>query len=221
MGKGPQKIWPDPEPDTFSLERSLRRKGYLQIAGLDEVGRGPLAGPVMAACVILPQDCDYHRFVDSKILPANGRARLYEELKQNGAIISIGIVSESEIDRLNILQASLLAMKKAVVAMAKQPDFLLVDGKFPVPMALAQQALVKGESKSASIAAASIVAKVERDKLMNDFHRQYPAYGFDRNKGYPTAEHRKAIQMHGPCAIHRQSFKCVREYISNNDQDEN
>jgi ribonuclease HII len=142
-------------------------------------------------------------------------------LKQNGAIISIGIVSESEIDRLNILQASLLAMKKAVVAMAIQPDFLLVDGKFPVPMALAQQALVKGESKSASIAAASIAAKVERDTLMNDFHRQYPAYGFDRNKGYPTAEHRKAIQMHGPCAIHRQSFKCVREYISNNDQYEN
>lgn len=218
MGKGPQKIWPDPEPDTFSLERSLRRKGYLQIAGLDEVGRGPLAGPVMAACVILPLDCDYHRFVDSKILPAINRARLYEELKQNGAIISTGIVSESEIDRLNILQASLLAMKKAVIAMAEQPDFLLVDGKFPVPMALAQQALVKGESKSASIAAASIVAKVERDKLMNDFHRQYPAYGFDRNKGYPTAEHRKAIQVHGPCAIHRQSFKCVREYISNNDQ---
>lgn len=218
MGKGPQKIWPDPEPDTFSLERSLRRKGYLQIAGLDEVGRGPLAGPVMAACVILPQDCDYHRFVDSKILPADDRARLYEELKQNGAIISIGIVSESEIDRLNILQASLLAMKKAVIALAKQPDFLLVDGKFPVPMALEQQTLVKGESKSASIAAASIAAKVERDKLMADYHRQYPAYGFDRNKGYPTAEHRKAIQMHGPCAIHRQSFKCVREYIANNDQ---
>jgi ribonuclease HII len=218
MGKGPQKIWPDPEPDTFSLERSLRRKGYLLIAGLDEVGRGPLAGPVVAACVILPQDCDYHRFVDSKILPAKDRARLYEELKQNGASISIGVVSESEIDRLNILQASLLAMKNAVVALAKQPDFLLVDGKFPVPMALPQQTLVKGESKSASIAAASIAAKVERDKLMADYHRKYPAYSFDRNKGYPTAEHRKAIQTHGPCAIHRQSFKCVKEYIVNSDQ---
>ncbi len=213
MGKGPQKIWPDPQPDTFSLERSLRRKGYLQIAGLDEVGRGPLAGPVVAACVILPQDCDYHRFVDSKILPAKDRARLYEELKQNGAYISSGVVSESEIDRLNILQASLLAMKNAVVALAKQPDFLLVDGKFPVPMALPQQTLVKGESKSASIAAASIAAKVERDKLMNDYHLQFPVYSFDRNKGYPTAEHRKAIQTHGPCAIHRRSFKCVREYI--------
>ena len=217
MGKGPQKIWPDPVPDTFSLERSLRRKGYLQIAGLDEVGRGPLAGPVVAACVILPQDCDYHRFVDSKILPAKDRARLYEELKQNGASISIGVVSESEIDRLNILQASLLAMKNAVVALAKQPDFLLVDGKFPVPMALPQQTLVKGESKSASIAAASIAAKVERDKLMADYHRKYPAYSFDRNKGYPTAEHRKAIQTHCPCAIHRQSFKCVKEYIVNSD----
>jgi ribonuclease HII len=216
MGKGPQKIWPDPELDTFSLERSLRRKGYLQIAGLDEVGRGPLAGPVVAACVILPQDCNYHRFVDSKILSAKDRDCLYRDLRQNGALISIGIVSESEIDRLNILQASLLAMKKAVVAQAEQPDFLLVDGKFQVPMALPQQTLVKGESKSASIAAASIAAKVERDKLMDDYHRKYPVYSFDRNKGYPTAAHRKAIQTHGPCAIHRQSFKCVREFIAQN-----
>jgi ribonuclease HII len=216
MGKGPQRIWPDPEPDTFSLERSLRRKGYLQIAGLDEVGRGPLAGPVVAASVILPEDCDYHRFVDSKALHANDRSRLYEDLRQNGALVSIGVVSESEIDRLNILQASLLAMKKAVLALVSQPDFLLVDGKFPVPMPLPQQTLVKGESKSASIAAASIAAKVERDKLMDDYHRQYPEYSFDRNKGYPTAEHRKAIKKHGPCDIHRRSFKCVREYIVNN-----
>ena len=214
MGKGPQKIWPDPEPDTFSLERSLRRKGYVQIAGLDEVGRGPLAGPVLAACVILPEKCDYQRFVDSKILPEKERSRLYRELQQNGAIVSIGIVSETEIDRLNILQASLLAMKKAVLSLAAKPDFLLVDGKFPIPMSLPQQALVKGESKSASIAAASIAAKVERDRLMGEYHHQYPAYNFQQNKGYPTAEHRKAIQTHGPCAIHRQSFKCVREFIA-------
>ena len=214
MGKGPQKIWPDPEPDTFSLERSLRRKGYLQIAGLDEVGRGPLAGPVLAACVILPEKCDYQRFVDSKILPEKERSRLYQELQQNGAIVSIGIVSETEIDRLNILQASLLAMKKAVLSSSAEPDFLLVDGKFPIPMSLPQQALVKGESKSASIAAASIAAKVERDRLMGEYHHQYPAYNFQQNKGYPTAEHRKAIQTHGPCAIHRQSFKCVREFIA-------
>lgn len=214
MGKGPQKIWPDPEPDTFSLERSLRQKGYLQIAGLDEVGRGPLAGPVLAACVILPENCDYQRFVDSKILPKKERTRLYQELQQNGAIVSIGIVSETEIDRLNILQASLLAMKKAVLSSVADPDFLLVDGKFPIPMTLPQQALVKGESKSASIAAASIAAKVERDRLMGEYHHQYPAYNFQQNKGYPTAEHRKAIQTHGPCAIHRQSFKCVREFIA-------
>lgn len=214
MGKGPQKIWPDPEPDTFSLERSLRQKGYLQIAGLDEVGRGPLAGPVLAACVILPENCDYQRFVDSKILPKKERTRLYQELQQNGAIVSIGIVSETEIDRLNILQASLLAMKKAVLSSVANPDFLLVDGKFPIPMTLPQQALVKGESKSASIAAASIAAKVERDRLMDEYHRRYPVYNFQQNKGYPTAEHRKAIQTHGPCAIHRQSFKCVREFIA-------
>jgi len=214
MGKGPQKIWPDPEPDTFSLERSLRQKGYLRIAGLDEVGRGPLAGPVLAACVILPENCDYQRFVDSKILPKKERTRLYQELQQNGAIVSIGIVSETEIDRLNILQASLLAMKKAVLSSVADPDFLLVDGKFPIPMTLPQQALVKGESKSASIAAASIAAKVERDRLMDEYHRRYPVYNFQQNKGYPTAEHRKAIQTHGPCAIHRQSFKCVREFIA-------
>ena len=214
MEKGPLKIWPDPVPDTFSLERSLRRKGYLQIAGLDEVGRGPLAGPVVAACAILPEDCDYQQFVDSKTLPEKERIRLYKELQQNGAIISLGIVSESDIDRVNILQASLLAMKKAVLSSAAEPDFLLVDGKFPVPISLPQQALIKGESKSASIAAASIVAKVERDRLMAEYHRQYPAYNFQQNKGYPTAEHRQAIQTHGPCAIHRQSFKCVREFLA-------
>jgi ribonuclease HII len=215
MGRGPQKIWPDPESDTFLLERGLQQKGYLQIAGLDEVGRGPLAGPVVAACVILQENCDYHRYVDSKTLSAEDRNRLYKELKQSDALISIGIVSESEIDILNILQASLLAMKKAVLSSSAQPDFLLVDGTFQVPVTIPQQTLIKGESKSASIAAASIAAKVVRDEIMAEYHRLYPDYNFRSNKGYPTAEHRKAIQKYGPCAIHRQSFKCVREYISN------
>ncbi len=210
---GPEKLWPDPEPDTYSLERNLHLKGYRWIGGLDEVGRGPLAGPVVAACVILRDDGSHGSYVDSKTINAENRSRLYEELKQNGARISIGIVSENDIDRLNILQASLLAMKKAVLAMSEQPDFLLVDGNKPVPISIPQQTLVKGESKSASIAAASIVAKVVRDAMMDQYHLQFPEYNFQQNRGYPTLEHREAIRKHGPCEIHRQSFKCVREFI--------
>jgi len=210
---GPEKLWPDPEPDTYSLERSLRQKGYLLIAGLDEVGRGPLAGPVVAACVILQENCDNSSFVDSKTINAKNRSRLYKELKQNGAQISVGVVSEADIDRLNILQASLLAMKKAILTMPVQPDFLLVDGNQPVPISIPQQSLVKGESKSASIAAASIVAKVVRDEMMDQYHLQYPEYNFQKNRGYPTLEHRNAIKIYGPCAIHRQSFKCVKEFL--------
>ena len=210
----PEKLWPDPEPDTYSFERSLRQKGYQWIAGLDEVGRGPLAGPVVAACVILQDTSDNSCFVDSKAISAEKRSRLYRELQQNGARIAIGIVSETEIDRLNILQASLLAMKKAVLAMSVQPDFLLVDGNQPVPMTIPQQTLVKGESKSASIAAASIVAKVVRDDLMDQYHLQYPQYNFQQNKGYATLEHRRAIETYGPCALHRQSFRCVKEFIA-------
>jgi len=210
---GPEKLWPDPEPDTYSLERSLRQKGYQLIAGLDEVGRGPLAGPVVAACVILQENCDNSSFVDSKTINAKNRSRLYKELKQNGAQISVGVVSEADIDRLNILQASLLAMKKAILTMSVQPDFLLVDGNQPVPISIPQQSLVKGESKSASIAAASIVAKVVRDEMMDQYHLQYPEYNFQKNRGYPTLEHRNAIKIYGPCAIHRQSFKCVKEFL--------
>ena len=210
---GPEKLWPDPEPDTYSLERSLRQKGYQLIAGLDEVGRGPLAGPVVAACVILQENCDNSSFVDSKTINAKNRSRLYKELKQNGAQISVGVVSEADIDRLNILQASLLAMKKAILTMPVQPDFLLVDGNQPVPISIPQQSLVKGESKSASIAAASIVAKVVRDEMMDQYHLQYPEYNFQKNRGYPTLEHRNTIKIYGPCAIHRQSFKCVKEFL--------
>jgi len=203
------KLWPDLPVDSFALEQGLYRKGLRLVAGIDEVGRGPLAGPVVAACVVLPIGCDYRQFVDSKKISHNVRLRLLEQLVQMKALTGIGVVGEAEIDRINILQASLLAMKKAVLSLAQQPDFLLVDGKFPIPHIIPQLALIKGETKSASIAAASIVAKVHRDRLMDVYDQQYPCYNFAKNKGYPTQEHRKAIEEYGPCAIHRRSFKGV------------
>lgn len=200
--------------DNYSFERHLHDKGYSCVAGCDEAGRGPLAGPVVAACVVLPADCDHSRFLDSKILPHKRRIDLSNRLQEIGAFIGIGVVSEEQIDRINILQASLLAMRLAIANVAGiEPDFLLVDGKFQVPLAIAQETLIKGESKSASIAAASIIAKVTRDRIMEDLHRQYPVYNFRRHKGYPTKEHREAIHAHGPCPVHRMSFKGVREYV--------
>jgi ribonuclease HII len=201
------------ETHTFSFEFELYRRGYSGVAGIDEVGRGPLAGPVVAASVILPRDCDYSLFKDSKKLSPQTRGRLAGVLKEIGAVIGIGLVSEQGIDRLNILQASLLAMKKSIENLPVQPDFLLVDGKFPVLAALPQRFLIKGESRSASIAAASIIAKVTRDEMMREYHRRYPRYGFHRNMGYPTAEHRQALIAHGPCPLHRRSFKGVKEFF--------
>jgi len=202
------------EVDTFSFERQLCKQGRKIIAGTDEAGRGPLAGPVVAASVVLPLDCDYHVFKDSKKLSATARIKLYNKLKEMEADVGVGIVSPAEIDRINILQASLLAMKKAVDNMVLCPDHLLVDGKFSVPVSIPQHTLIKGESRSATIAAASIVAKVVRDSLMEEYHHQYPVYNFLKHKGYPTSEHRSSIELHGPCEIHRRSFKGVKEYLS-------
>ncbi len=201
--------------DTFLYEKDLARQGFCHIAGLDEAGRGPLAGPVVAASVILPLECDYRRFRDSKQLSGRQRQELHGYLRTCGARIGVSVVDAAEIDRLNILQASLQAMKRAAEACMESglPDFLLVDGKFTVPMALPQLALVKGESRSASIAAASIVAKETRDRLMEEYHQRYPVYNFLRNKGYPTREHRQALAEHGPCPIHRRTFRGVREFF--------
>ena len=207
-------LWPASSAgagDTFAIERSLISRGYATVAGTDEAGRGPLAGPVVAACVILPLHCEYQQFQDSKKLSAKARRELAHRLVALEAEIGVGIVSAAEIDRLNILQASLLAMRKAVERLPGLPDFLLVDGKFTVPMSVPQKALVKGDSRSASISAASIVAKVTRDAIMEQYHLEYPQYNFARHKGYPTAEHRRVIREIGPCPIHRQSFKPVRD----------
>lgn len=199
--------------DNFVFEKNLRTHGYGRIAGCDEVGRGPLAGPVVAAAVILPEDCNPTPFLDSKSISHSRRLKLHTQLLEMKVDIGIGIVSEQEIDRINILQASLLAMKIANEKLHNgMPDFILVDGKFTIPIAITQQALIKGESKSASIAAASIVAKITRDELMDTMHDKYPQYNFAKNKGYPTKEHRAAIIKHGPSPIHRVSFKGVKEY---------
>ncbi|MGW8193621.1 MAG: ribonuclease HII [Desulforhopalus sp.] len=201
--------------DNFALERALHLRGFTVVAGCDEAGRGPLAGPVVAACVVLPQKCEHNLFLDSKILSHRRRQELAGYLSDINASFAIGSVSPLEIDQINIHQASLLAMKRAVCNLrGSRPDFILVDGKFPVPLAIHQLPLTKGESKSGSIAAASIVAKVERDRLMDSYHGRFPAYNFCKNKGYPTREHRLAIKSHGISPIHRRSFKGVREYVS-------
>ena len=207
------RLWPEPEPDTFRFETGLRRQGHRVVAGLDEAGRGPLAGPVVAACVVLPPDCDYREFVDSKSVGEGRRLAIYEKVMAQALMVSHALVTEGEIDRINILRASLLAMRQAVEKLAQRPDFLLVDGNQAVPIAIPQRTLVKGESRSASIAAASIVAKVTRDRLMEEYHQRFPAYDFRRNKGYGTAAHRLSIQEHGPCPIHRRTFRGVRDYL--------
>ena len=211
---------PDPWnlPDTFALERALYDQGFTRVAGVDEAGRGPLAGPVVAGCVIFDPSQDTSIFFDSKTLSARKREQLYAQLLESPACVGVGITDAREIERINILQASLLAMQRAVEdaesqAGSSRVDFLLVDGKFKVPLTLAQLPLVKGESKSASIAAASIVAKVTRDRLMQQAHERYPVYGFNRHQGYPTKAHREALRLHGPCELHRRTFRGVVELL--------
>ena len=208
----PQALFDPPSEDNFTIERNLQQQGYSVVAGLDEVGRGPLAGPVVAAAVILPATCQHSLFLDSKKLSPKSRENLFSCLHEIDARVGIGVVSHTTIDKINILQASLLAMKRAVLELQKNgssPDFLLVDGKFPVPMTIPQEPLIKGESRSASIAAASIIAKVTRDAMMAKLHRQYPHYNFIKNQGYPTLEHRNAIKKHGITPYHRKSFNGV------------
>jgi ribonuclease HII len=183
------------------------------VAGIDEAGRGPLAGPVVSAAVILPDGADLPGIDDSKKLTPVKRSRLYDRLYSVARAIGIGVVDTSEIDRVNILQASLRSMAMAVANLQPRPDHLLIDGIFTISSDLPQQAIKKGDSLSISIAAASIVAKVTRDRIMTQVDTQYPEFGFCRHKGYPTQTHRAAIMRHGCCPIHRRTFKGVREYL--------
>ncbi len=207
------------EHSPWFYEQLLYEQGFRAVGGVDEAGRGPLAGPVIASCVVLPphQNAPF-LYKDSKALSPAQREDLFHRLHDSEAIIGIGTAEPREIETLNIHQASLTAMQRAVDDCNKaivdgEIDFLLVDGKFPVPLPLAQQPLIKGESKSYSIAAASIVAKVTRDALMAEYHEQFPQYGFKHNQGYPTKQHRLAIKQYGITPIHRQTFKGVREFV--------
>lgn len=199
--------------DNFAIERYLYASSWQAVAGTDEAGRGPLAGPVVAAAVILPHRGETSLWVDSKKLSPKKLLLLRSVLMESDAFIGIGVSSVTEIEQINILQASLLAMERAVLNLSTQPDCLLVDGKFPTHMQLPQLPLIKGESRSASIAAASIIAKTHRDQLLCELHEQYPQYNFAQHKGYPTREHRNAIKKYGICPAHRLTFKGVKEYV--------
>lgn len=215
-----QRVLPDTfgnVTDTLHFERLLANRGFVSIAGTDEVGRGPLAGPVVAAAVILPSRCDTRLFRDSKRTTVTERYRLRDLLRQYDAPIGIGCVDPATIDRINILQASLKAMASSIDDLVHQgfaPDFILVDGNKPLSISTPQEVVIKGDNRSASIAAASIVAKIFRDELMAELHDHYPVYGFLANKGYPTSDHRQAVRRYGPSPVHRLSFKGVREFVS-------
>ena len=200
--------------DLWVFEKEAAGKGCRDIAGIDEAGRGPLAGPVVSAAVILPATFRHSDITDSKKLSSNKRQQLYDIIYGHAVSIGIGIVDPIEIDRINILQASLLAMAMAVKNLEPRPDYLLIDGPFPIVSDLPQQPIVKGDALSISIAAASIIAKVTRDRLMQTYHQYYPQFDFPKHKGYPTLAHRKAIRKFGCCPIHRKSFKGVKEFVN-------
>lgn len=193
-------------------ERKFNQMGYQLIAGIDEVGRGPLAGPVVAAAVILKKDSNIRNINDSKKLTANQREEIYEEIVKHSVSIGVGIIEAEEIDQLNIFQATKKAMLLSVQNLHIEPEFLLVDAMdlhTPYP----SEAIIKGDAASISIAAASIVAKVRRDQLMKNYHQKYPQYGFNRHNGYGTKEHLQALSTYGPCLIHRKSFEPLKSMI--------
>ena len=196
----------------MAKERLLHERGYELIAGVDEAGRGPLAGPVVAAAVILdPGENCWAGINDSKQLAPQAREELYEIVVKNAKAVATAVADVSLIDEINIYHASLRAMRLAVEKLMPQPDYVLFDG-FNVPeVYIPQEAVIGGDARCLSIAAASIVAKVTRDKIMLEYDREYPGYGFDRNKGYPTAEHREAIKTLGLSPIHRRTFQCYKD----------
>lgn len=202
------------ESSLLGFEEHAHRRGYRYVAGIDEAGRGPLAGPVVAAAVILPEGCALPGLTDSKQLSARQREALYPQIRQTAVAIGVGLCDATVIDRINILQATLQAMGQAVKRLATPPDFLLIDGISTIPLPLPQQTIKQGDARSLSIAAASVIAKVVRDRLMVIYDRRYPDYGFAGHKGYGSAAHLETIARLGPSPLHRRTFRGVREHIA-------
>ena len=199
------------ETDWWKFENDVRCAGYKIIAGIDEAGRGPLAGPVVAAAVILPEGEDIPGINDSKKLTPAKRENFYGQVYEKALSIGLGIIDPTEIDRINILRASLLSMQIAVDNLYPRPDYLLIDGTFPIPSHIPQKVIKKGDSQSLSIAAASIIAKVSRDRLMKRYGEDFPEYGFHKHMGYGTRMHLEVIRKLGPTPIHRKTFRGVKK----------
>lgn len=194
------------------FEKIARSQGFSHIAGVDEAGRGPLAGPVVAAACILPDDFFITKIDDSKRLSAQDREEIFQTLTAHPQVIyAIGCVEALMIDQINILQATLQAMAAAIVTLKKKPDFVLVDGNRLPPISVPSQPIIKGDSLSQTIMAAAIIAKVTRDRQMIEYDQKWPQYGFASHKGYPTAEHLAALDQWGPCPIHRYSYQPVKD----------
>ncbi len=198
---------PESNGDTTGIERILFAEGITPVAGIDEAGRGPLAGPVVAAAVVLPHDCSIHGITDSKLISHLKRTQLAAAIKEHAIDVGVGIVEPAEIDRINILQATNKAIQIAVDSLSIEPELLLIDGKYLDCHAQRVVSLIKGDIHCRTIAAASIIAKVTRDSIMEKLHLSYPMYGFDRHKGYPTTEHKEAIRKYGLTPVHRRSFR--------------
>ncbi|HZL51638.1 MAG TPA: ribonuclease HII [Terracidiphilus sp.] len=195
----------------WTLEEAARGRGALRIAGIDEVGRGPLFGPVVAAAVILPKGCRLPGLTDSKKLSEKKRNELDREIRLNAVAWAIAAVDAETIDRINIRRASLEAMRRAVAQLALSPDFLLIDGRDTIEWDCPQQAVIQGDATSFSIAAASVLAKVHRDRLLVELDSEYPGYGLARHKGYCSPEHMAALELLGPTPMHRKTYQPVAQ----------
>lgn len=202
--------------DTLLFENTAYSSGFVHVAGIDEAGRGPLAGPVMAAAVILPTGLTINGVDDSKKLTPDKRDKLFDIIMLKALAIGVGIVTPADIDKINILQATRRAMSVAVQQLSPQPDYLLIDGISTIDSTIPQKTIKKGDSLSLSIAAASIIAKVTRDRYMIEMDSKHPGYGFAGHKGYGSAAHMDAIRRLGPSPIHRMTFGGVKEYVDCN-----
>ena len=195
----------------LNFERVLWKSGIQSVAGIDEVGIGPLAGPVVAAAVVFPPGTELVGIDDSKRLDIDQRVKMEAVIRRTATAIGVGLAEVGEIDRLNIYHAALLAMRRAVEALPVRPDHLLIDARIIPDVSIPQNSFFKGDGINFSIAAASIIAKTYRDRLMEDLEKKYPGYGFAQHKGYGTAEHQNSIRQLGPCPVHRMSFPFIRE----------